>query len=299
MNSRLTLGIPMYNEEQWIGKTLVSVLDQSYSNFQVIVLDDESHDKSCQIASEFANRDDRITLHRNRKNLGNLETFLKILKLANTELFGWVGAHDLLDRNYIRELIKELDDKPQISYAYGNLCFIDETGNLRGRDLEQIKTRVNSTKMENYLDMIGQCRKGGINFHGIYRREILTNFEKTQRKTLVGWDHVIVSRANFFGASQVPSVNYLMRIFHARQSTTFTRLISNTSPARDIKPSYIFLMVGYIRDFVSLPIAIQSKILGSFKIIKKVTHEYQFSFLKNLMLFIIFSLKSKCVWFKK
>lgn len=299
MNTRLTLGIPMYNEKQWIDKTLGSILDQSYSDFQLIVLDDESSDSSYQIASEFASKDNRITLLRNRRNLGNLETFLKILKLVNTELFGWVGAHDLLDRNYIRELVRALDDKPEINYVYGNLCFIDEIGNLSGRDMEQIKTRINSTRIENYFDMIGQCRKGGINFHGIYRREILTNFEKTQRKTLVGWDHVILSRANFFGASYVSSANYLMRIFSARQSTTFTRLISNTSSARDIKPSYIFLMVGYIRDFISLPIASKSKVHGVLKLVKKVPYEYQFSLMKNLMLFIIFNLKSKYVRLEK
>jgi glycosyltransferase involved in cell wall biosynthesis len=294
MEYDLTIGIPIFNEEKYIRDTIVSVQNQSYKNFNIYLFDDKSTDKSYSIAQEFVKNDKRISLFRNEENMGNLYTFLQILKISETPFFGWVGAHDLQEKNYVDLLINELKNNSAINYVYGDLCFIDEANNYLGKDEEKlVPTENEMTEIEKYMYMIGSCRNGGINFHGIYRKEILKNFWETQKNTYVGWDHIILSRANFFGAKHIPAARYNMRKFENRASTTFTRLISKESPLIGTKPTFIPLLMGYYRDYLSLPISFFEKFVGFFKITKNVPIQYEFSLFKNFLLHVLLLLKSK------
>lgn len=293
----LTIGIPVFNEEKYMRNTITSIQNQSYKHFNIYLFDDQSTDTSYSIAKELAQEDERISLFRNAENMGNLYTFLQLLKISRTKFFGWVGAHDLLDEHYVSLLLNELKKDSSVSYVYGDLCFIDEENNYLGKDDEKLVTpKEDMTNVENYIQMIGQCRTGGINFHGVYRKEVLNNFWQTQKNTYVGWDHIILSRANFFGVKHVPTARYRMRKFESRSSTTFTRLISNKSPLMSIRPNYITLLMGYYRDYLSLPISFSNKFIGLFLITKRVPAQYEFSLFKNLLLHILFVLKSKPLW---
>jgi len=299
MKYDLTIGIPVFNEEKYIRNTITSIQNQSYKNFNIYLFDDQSTDKSYSIAKELAQGDRRISLFRNEENMGNLYTFLQLLKISKTQFFGWVGAHDLLDEHYISLLMNELKKESAVSYVYGDLCFIDEANSYLGKDEEKLVIpKEELTKVKNYIHMIGQCRSGGINFHGIYRKEILNNFWQTQKNTYVGWDHIILSRASFFGVKHVPTAKYRMRKFESRSSTTFTRLISKKSPLISTKPTFIPLLMGYYRDYLSLPISFFEKFVGLFKITKKVPIQYEFSLFKNFLLHILLLLKSKSLWRK-
>ena len=297
MDYDLTIGMPFFNEEKYIKNTINSIQNQSYKHFNIYLFDDQSTDKSYSIAKELAHKDERISLFRNAENMGNLYTFLRLLKISKTKFFGWVGAHDLLDEQYVSLLLNELKKDASVSYVYGDLCFIDEENNYLGKDDKKlIIPKEDMTNVKNYIQMIGQCRTGGINFHGIYRKEILNNFWQTHKNTYVGWDHIILSRANFFGVKHVPNATYRMREFENRSSTTFTRLISKNSHLISIRPNYIPLLMGYYRDYLSLPISFFNKFIGLILITKRVPVQYEFSLLKNLLLQILFVLKSKPLW---
>ena len=71
-DSDITIVIPMYNSDRFIAETIQSVLNQTYKNFKLIIIDDKSDDKSFEIVSSFD--DSRITVIKNDERLG----FLKI-----------------------------------------------------------------------------------------------------------------------------------------------------------------------------------------------------------------------------
>ena len=61
-NSLISVLLPVYNAEGFIAKSIESILDQSYKNFELIIINDGSTDKSLKICEEFKQKDDRIIL---------------------------------------------------------------------------------------------------------------------------------------------------------------------------------------------------------------------------------------------
>ena len=59
-NIKFSIIIPLYNKEQWIAETIESILNQSYDNWELIIIDDESTDTSLSIAKGYAKKDARI-----------------------------------------------------------------------------------------------------------------------------------------------------------------------------------------------------------------------------------------------
>ena len=105
--------LPTYNGELFIADTLQSVLDQTYKNLEIIIVDDCSTDKTIEIIKSF--NDNRIKLYVNEKNLGIGENTNKALSLANGE-FIMMQDHDDISSPYRAEaIIKILLENPNIA----------------------------------------------------------------------------------------------------------------------------------------------------------------------------------------
>jgi glycosyltransferase involved in cell wall biosynthesis len=125
MSTRLTIGMPVYNDFQYIEKSLHSILNQTYTNFDLIISDDGSTDGSQQICERFASIDSRITYIRQPNNLGISRNMQFLLSLADTPFFMWAGDDDLYDPKFIEKLITELQNSEAVS-AFCNFSTIDE-----------------------------------------------------------------------------------------------------------------------------------------------------------------------------
>ena len=68
MNNKFKIIIPVYNAENYIGRCLSSVQVQAYNDWEAIVVDDASTDRTFEIASGVAREDDRITVYKNSEN---------------------------------------------------------------------------------------------------------------------------------------------------------------------------------------------------------------------------------------
>lgn len=101
---QITFVVTSYNYEKYILKTLESIKFQSYKNFEIIVVDDYSSDKSCEIVEKFIseNQDLKITLIRQKSNQGQLAAMLKGLKEAQGEFVCFVDSDDVLLTDYAK-----------------------------------------------------------------------------------------------------------------------------------------------------------------------------------------------------
>ena len=85
-----------FNRENYISESIQSVLDSSYSNFELIIVDDCSMDNSFNIANEFAIKDNRIKVFKNSKNLGDYGNRNNAVKKSNYDFFTFVDSDDLI-----------------------------------------------------------------------------------------------------------------------------------------------------------------------------------------------------------
>ncbi|BBO66326.1 hypothetical protein DSCA_02560 [Desulfosarcina alkanivorans] len=120
-----------YNREQYIGQAIESVLAQTYTDFDLLVWDDGSTDKTAQIAIEYAKKDRRVRVaacdHRGA---------VKSLKAAVADTFGaylcWVDSDDLLSPTALEETVAVLDGDTSVGMVYTAYQLIDTVGRVKG-----------------------------------------------------------------------------------------------------------------------------------------------------------------------
>jgi glycosyltransferase involved in cell wall biosynthesis len=78
----MTLGMPVYNGEALLESSIRSILDQTFTDFELVIVDDASRDGTEAICREFAAMDARIHYHRNPKNLGGSGNYNYVFSLA-------------------------------------------------------------------------------------------------------------------------------------------------------------------------------------------------------------------------
>jgi len=87
--------LPVYNCEQYVEKAIQSILDQTYTNFELLIIDDYSNDNSGEIINNFTKFDDRVSVIRNDDNLGITKSLNKLLSLAKGKFIARQDADDI------------------------------------------------------------------------------------------------------------------------------------------------------------------------------------------------------------
>jgi glycosyltransferase involved in cell wall biosynthesis len=128
MNSQLPLVsicIPTYNAEDFLGSMLESVLNQDYDNIEIIVSDNASEDNTWAIAETFLVYNN-LKLYRNIENIGGEANFNKCLDLANGKYVALLHSDDLYSNDMVRAQINAFEENPELSVVFSNFKFINE-----------------------------------------------------------------------------------------------------------------------------------------------------------------------------
>lgn len=106
-NELVSVIVPMYNVEKYIGKCLESILQQSYSNLEVICVDDASPDDCATACKEVAEKDDRVLLIEKEKNEGLAEARNTGLKSASGKYIMFIDSDDWIMEDMVEKLVLE------------------------------------------------------------------------------------------------------------------------------------------------------------------------------------------------
>ncbi len=127
---KVTIILPNYNHQAYLEQRIDSILAQEFQDFELIILDDASHDHSTSLIQKYLN-DDRIKeFVVNDQNSGS--TFVqweKGLQMASGEYIWIAESDDVAKSNFLSELVKILDNQPRVGLAYCPSIWIDENGN--------------------------------------------------------------------------------------------------------------------------------------------------------------------------
>jgi glycosyltransferase involved in cell wall biosynthesis len=129
----VSIGLPIFNAEQYLEQSLGSILAQTYRNFELIISDNASVDATKAICRRYAALDGRVRYHRNPRNQGATFNFRQVVALSAGEYFLWAAHDDMFAPEYVERCVAVLEQNPDVVLCYSKSIEIDGQGQLLER----------------------------------------------------------------------------------------------------------------------------------------------------------------------
>jgi glycosyltransferase involved in cell wall biosynthesis len=203
----VSIGMPLYNDEDFLEESLNSLLNQTFSNFELIISDDASTDNSSEICKKYKDNDKKIKYYRNEKNLGEIANFNKALSFAKGKYFMWASGHDIWKPSFIEKCVEKLESEPSAVACTTFYNHVDTKGNFIKRNTRVFNT-INNSKFVGFIKAIW------ILFDPVIYGVIKTKELKKTRGYLyvLGPDHVVRVELSLFGKfTQIPEPLFSFR----------------------------------------------------------------------------------------
>ncbi len=124
--SRVTVFMPVYNAERYLKQSIDSILNQTYQDFDFIIVEDASTDRSMDVLRSY--KDKRIKIYQNESNMGISYTRNRGLELCKTEYMALLDDDDIAMPYRLEHEVKFLDEHPQVDVVGGHQRQIDADG---------------------------------------------------------------------------------------------------------------------------------------------------------------------------
>lgn len=129
---RVSIGFPVFNGEQYLAEALDSLLNQSYTDFELILCDNASTDSTPAICRRYAALDARVRYVRHPTNIGAMQNWYRSFALSSGEYFTGAAHDDRYHPEFLQKCVAVLDADPTVAVCYTKTQIIDQAGNSRG-----------------------------------------------------------------------------------------------------------------------------------------------------------------------
>ncbi len=167
---RLSIGLPVYNGEEYLSEALEALLGQSYEDFELIISDNASTDGTEDICRRYMAHDPRIRYVRQSRNIGAAPNHNFVFREARGELFKFASHDDLYGRDFLRRCVDALDAHPHVVLAHAQKAIIDGAGNITKLFDYQLATD-SPRAPERFRSML--FSSGSDDFYGVIRADVL------------------------------------------------------------------------------------------------------------------------------
>ena len=244
---QVTIGIPVFNEENFVRDTLLSALKQ---NCNIIISDNCSTDLTRSICEEFANQHPNVLYIRQKKNLGSWLNFKYVLDQAKTPYFLWLGGHDLISDQFVADALSVLKDSADTVAVYGELKRIEMRNKeamsptaLKNPSANFLKKLASHDPLDRIYHMVLNCPHCVI-IHSLFKTVVLKNICQNLEPHL-GMDlHILARLAKEGRFIQLEGISYSYRDFTTDQVSQSVdrveRWIKDLNP-----PDAIYRITGY------------------------------------------------------
>ena len=218
-NVTASIGLPVYNGEQFLPQAIESVLAQTLGDFELVISDNASTDATEDVCRRYAARDARVRYHRLGENVGAMRNFEHVYRLCGGggRYFKWAAHDDVLEPRFLEACGAALDADPEAVLAYPKARFIDAAG----RHLRDYKVKLTTDAPQPWrrFDAIACAphkRTHNLEIFGLMRRSAIDRIP--QQGGYAASDRVFLARLAMLGRFvEVPEVLFLSRD-HAGQS---------------------------------------------------------------------------------
>jgi glycosyltransferase involved in cell wall biosynthesis len=167
---RVSIGLPVYNGEEFLEEAIDSFLSQTYEDFELIISDNASTDRTEQICRRYVAQDARIVYSRNAENIGGMNNANLTFRRSRGEYFRFAGHDDRCAPTLLERLVTELDKRPDTTICFAATVLIDGQGNETGVRYPTEGTA--ATAPERFRELVLSSSPGGA-IYGLIRSDIL------------------------------------------------------------------------------------------------------------------------------
>ncbi|WP_199431056.1 glycosyltransferase family 2 protein [Qaidamihabitans albus] len=204
---RLSIGLPVYNGEEYLAEAIDALLGQTYTDFELIISDNASTDGTADICRRYLRQDSRISYVRLRTNVGAAPNHNFVFTRARGELFKWASHDDLYGRDLLRRCVEALDEHPEAVLAHSSNAIIDGSGRVTQPFDYRIATD-SPHAPERFRSLLFE--PGGDDFYGVLRADVLRRV--TPHDSYHHADRTFVAEIALHGPfHQVPELLYFRR----------------------------------------------------------------------------------------
>jgi glycosyltransferase involved in cell wall biosynthesis len=132
---------PSYNQGKFLEQTILSVINQTYSNFEYLIIDGGSTDNSVEIIKKY---EKQIAYWISEPDNGQADAINKGFQRAKGDLICWINSDDILYPNYVADRVRQFRESPDVAMIYGDI--------EKGQDLSKIRLR--KGEQTNIKDML-------------------------------------------------------------------------------------------------------------------------------------------------
>ena len=233
---KFTIIMPVYNVEKYIEKAIQSVLDQTYSNFELLIINDGTNDDSMKIASNYAKRDNRVKIY-NKKNGGLSSARNYGLKYATGEYICFVDSDDYIEPTLLKKLSEEISIKKYDMLIYG---YDIDTVNSNEEKVEIKKiteesstfSRIKKTSLKfKNISMIGYA------WNKCYKRKLIKDNDLVFEEGTSYIEDIIFNNSVFKISKDIKVINASLYHYIQRNRETLGRKSYNDMLSLDLRYS--------------------------------------------------------------
>lgn len=211
----VSIGLPVFNGDNFLEEALQSILSQTYADFELIISDNGSTDKTQEICTTYAAQDAHIRYYRNQTNVGAGPNFNRTVALARGKYFKWAAHDDLLTPDYLEKCVDVLDREPAIILCHAKAKEISACGEFikyHGIELPNAGSDKVHARFADLILIEHPC----FDVFGVIRSDVL---QKTALiASFIGSDRVLLAELGLYGRFyKIPEYLFISRS-HRQQS---------------------------------------------------------------------------------
>jgi glycosyltransferase involved in cell wall biosynthesis len=214
MPPRVSIGLPVYNGENYVERAIESVFAQTFGDFELLISDNGSTDRTAEICASAAARDVRVRHIRYEENRGATWNFNSVVAEATGEYFCWLAHDDMWAPEYLRRCVDGLEADPEVILCFSDVLVVDED-DQPVEELSMTMRTGSSRVAERFYDVL-MVWHDCLPIFGVIRREMLAT------TPLIGayssGDHVLLARLALLGRYRIIEENLFTSRRHPLQS---------------------------------------------------------------------------------
>lgn len=168
----VSIGLPVFNGENFLAEAIESVLAQTFAAFELIICDNASTDRTGEIGRHYAALDPRVRYFRNDHNLGAAPNYNRAFALSRGRYLKWLAHDDRLHPDYLARTVAVMEARPELVLCNSRVEVIDATGRRIGIYGSILGQAGQSSAAERFATFVLQAHTG-VDIFGLIRRSAL------------------------------------------------------------------------------------------------------------------------------